>query len=117
MSGKTSFLAGLSAEEQVARDYERRGYAICRRRWRGKGGEIDLIAGDGSNLVFIEVKKACDFARALERLSLRQLGRIYRSAGEYLGRMPHGLNTSARIDVALVNASGQIQIVENAFGH
>jgi len=117
MSGAVSYYAGLAAEDQVADDYGRRGHATCQRRWRGKGGEIDLIARDGDGLIFVEVKKARDFARAAERLTGRQLGRIYAAATEYLGQMPNGQDTLARIDVALVNAAGQIQIIENAYGH
>ena len=117
MSGAVSYHAGLAAEHQVAADYQRRGHAMCQHRWRGKGGEIDLIARDGDGLIFIEVKKAGDFARAVERITLRQLQRIYDAAGEYLARMPLGQNTPVRIDVALVNGAGQIEIIENAFGH
>ncbi len=117
MSGAVSYHAGLSAEHQVAADYQRRGHELCRHRWRGKGGEIDLIARDGDGLIFIEVKKARDFARAVERLTQRQLKRIYAAATEFLGQMPLGQDTPARIDVALVNGIGQIEIIENAFGH
>ncbi len=116
MTGQVSYHAGLAAETQVAADYERRGHAIRGRRWRGRGGEIDLIARDGDGVIFVEVKKARDFARAVERLTQRQLRRIYNAASEYIGQMPLGLNTPARIDVALVNATGQIRIIENAYG-
>ena len=46
--GVTSYHAGVAAEEAVARQYERAGLHIAARRWRGKGGEIDLIARDGA---------------------------------------------------------------------
>ncbi len=117
MSGAVSYHSGLAAEEQVAAEYRRRGHVVCQHRWRGKAGEIDPIARDGDGLIFIEVKKARDFARAVERVTLRQLQRIYDAAGEYLGRMPLGQNTPVRIDVALVNGAGHIEIIENAFGH
>ncbi|MFV2001998.1 MAG: YraN family protein [Paracoccaceae bacterium] len=117
MSGATSYHAGLAAEQQVAADYQSRGHATCQHRWRGKSGEIDLIARDGDGLIFVEVKKARDFARAVERITQRQMQRIYDAAGEYLARMPRGLNTPVRIDVALVNGAGRIRIIENAFGH
>lgn len=117
MSGAVSYHAGLSAEHQVASDYMRRGYEPCENRWRGKGGEIDIIARDGDGYIFVEVKKARDFARAVERITQRQLQRIYTAAEEFLGQMPNALNTPARIDVALVNGQGQIEIIENAYGH
>ena len=39
-----------------ARELERRGYAIVARRYRRRGGELDIIARDGATLVFVEVK-------------------------------------------------------------
>ena len=117
MSGQISYLAGLAAEEQVARHYERLGHALCRARWRGKQGEIDLIMHDGDGFVFVEVKKSRDFARAVERITSRQLHRIHAAASEFLADAPRGLDTPSRIDVALVNGLGAIRIVENAFGH
>lgn len=117
MSGVTSYQAGLVAEDQVSAEYRRRGHKTCQRRWRGRGGEIDLIIEDGPGLVFVEVKCARDFARAAERVSRRQMQRIFTTAGEYLARMPNGLDTDARFDVALVDGTGRIEIMENAFGH
>lgn len=117
MSGLVSYHAGLSAEDQVSADYARRGHGTRSHRWRGKSGEIDLVTWDGDGLIFVEVKKSRDFARAAERLNRRQMQRIYTSASEYLGQMPNGQDTSCRFDVALVNQSGDIQIIENAFGH
>lgn len=117
MSGATSYHAGFAAEEQVARTYERRGYQTQAKRWRGAGGEIDLILSNAKGYVFVEVKKSKDFTHAVERITARQMARIQNSASEFLGQLATGQDTNARIDVALVNASGEIQIIENAFGH
>lgn len=114
MTGRVSYEAGLSAESQVERVYETRGLTISDRRWRGKGGEIDLVARDKEAVVFIEVKKSRTHARAAERLSGQQIGRLCDAASEYLGRCPNGLNTPARFDVALVDEVGCVQIIENA---
>lgn len=116
MSGKTSYLAGLSAEDCVARDYQARGHQIAATRWRGSRGEIDLVARGKDGLVFIEVKKARDFARAAERLTAAQMRRIYNAASEFLGGEPNGQNSLVRFDVALVNSFGKMQVIENAFG-
>lgn len=116
MSGAVSYHAGLSAESIVADDYARRGRPVVRHRWRGTGGEIDLIAQDGDGLIFIEVKKSRSHARAAERLSQRQMERIYASASEFLATQPKGQLTDVRFDVALVDDRGAIDIVENAFG-
>ncbi|MGC1497095.1 MAG: YraN family protein [Sulfitobacter sp.] len=115
--GKAAFHAGIAAENCIAQDYERRGFAIACRRWRGKGGEIDLVIRDGAGLIFVEVKQSRDFARAAASLSARQMQRIYRSAEEYLGQEPNGSLINVRFDVALVDGAGAMQIIENAFGH
>lgn len=114
--GRMAHLSGAAAEDAIARDYERRGYTIARRRWRGQGGEIDLIARKGAAVIFIEVKSARDFATAAERLGGRQMQRLYLAAGEFLEGEPAGQLTEARFDVALVDGLGAYRIVENAFG-
>ncbi|MCT4558372.1 MAG: YraN family protein [Pelagimonas sp.] len=116
LNGETGFHAGMSAEHRVAEDYQRRGYPLVEARWRGHCGEIDLICRDGDGLVFVEVKKSRSFARAAQRLSERQMGRIYRTAEEFLGTQPRGSLTDVRLDVALVDGQGDIRVIENAFG-
>jgi len=113
--GLRAHLTGEAAEARIAQDYERRGFTIVRRRWRGKGGEIDLIARLGDAVIFIEVKSARDFARAADHLGAGQMARLYQAANEFLGGEPAGLLTEARFDVALVDGQGAFQIVENAF--
>ncbi len=73
------------------------------------------LGRDGNNLVFIEVKKARDFARAAERLTRAQIRRIWGAAQEFMAGEPKGLLTDVRFDVALVNARGEMQIIENAY--
>ena len=116
MRGAMAYQAGASAEMRISTDYERRGFPVVQHRWRGKGGEIDLIAQDGDGLVFIEVKQSKTFDRAAAHLTAAQMRRIYASAEEYLGRMPRGSLTEVRFDVALVNGRGETRIIENAFG-
>jgi len=114
--GQRAHLAGMAAEDSVARDYARRGCVEVRRRFRGRQGEIDLVMRDGTALVFVEVKQSSSFERAAESLGARQMARIYGAAEEYLADAPAGLLSEARFDVALVDASGAVRIVENAFG-
>ncbi|MDE0590349.1 YraN family protein [Halocynthiibacter sp. C4] len=116
MSGMVSYQAGIAAEESVSRDYIARGLPISRKRWRGKSGEIDLVARNGAGVVFVEVKKSKTFERAAARVSRRQMQRIFATASEFLAGEPNGQDTEVRFDVALVNDKGQVQILENAFG-
>jgi len=116
VTGVVGYHAGLSAEAIAASRYQRQGWRLREERWRGPGGEIDLILEKSGVVVFVEVKKSRDFATAAARLSVRQKGRIYAAAGGYMERLPGGQNSEARIDVALVNGVGAVEIIENAFG-
>lgn len=115
MSGARSYHAGVAAEDLVARFYDRSGRAVCARRWRGAAGEIDLIARQGAEVIFIEVKQSATHAEAAEHLTRRQMDRICGAASEFLAGEPGGQLTDVRFDVALVDAAGRIEILENAF--
>ncbi|NBD29689.1 MAG: hypothetical protein GVY31_06585 [Alphaproteobacteria bacterium] len=113
--GLTAFHAGQAAEHCVARHYERRGYVSEARRWRCPSGEVDLIARDGGRTVFIEVKKARDHAAAAARIAPAQARRIMAAALDYLDATGRGADSEMRFDVALVDGTGRVEIVENAF--
>jgi putative endonuclease len=112
--GQRAYLSGAAAEESVKRHYEARGLQVAAMRWRGEGGELDLVLRDGAAVVFVEVKKSASFARAAASLSRRQVERLIVSAQSFLGSEPRGLLTEARFDVALVDATGALEIHENA---
>ena len=113
---KPNYHAGLAAEDTVIKAYQNRGHEICGTRWRGSAGEIDVIADGVDGLVFIEVKRSKTFAQASLRVSPRQQSRIYNTACEFLGTTGRSMDTQARFDVALVDGTGQVRILENAFG-
>jgi putative endonuclease len=115
MTGARSYHAGLAAEDQVAQHYIRRGHTIAARRWRGEAGEIDLIARDGAMVIFIEVKQSLSHAMAAEHLTPGQFARITGAAAAFLGGEPAGELTEVRFDVALVDGTGRIEIIENAY--
>jgi putative endonuclease len=113
--GLTNYLAGHAAEASVARHYEDRGVTICARNWRGITGEIDLIGRDGDVVVFVEVKQSRSHDLAASHISTAQIGRIFKTVDEFLAGEPKGLLTDVRIDLALVDGQGRIDVVENAF--
>lgn len=114
-NGAVAYRAGAAAEDIVARRYTDAGHSVVAKRWRGAGGEIDLIVTRGGGFVFVEVKKSATFASAAARISGRQAHRICLSSEDFLDR--HGADPfcERRYDVALVNAAGDVEIVENAF--
>ncbi|KPP88150.1 MAG: putative endonuclease [Rhodobacteraceae bacterium HLUCCO07] len=112
--GRRAHIAGALAEEQVMRHYAARGLRVVHRRWRGSRGEIDLVLRDGDAVVFVEVKSAPTHARAIESLRPAQAGRIRSAAQEFLGGELRGELTEMRLDVALVDGRGVVEVLENA---
>lgn len=113
--GLMNYHAGHAAESSVARHYEDRGIAICAQNWRGITGEIDLIGRNGDVVVFVEVKQSRTHDLAASHLSQAQIGRIFATVDEFLAGEPKGLLTDVRIDLALVDGMGRIEVIENAF--
>jgi putative endonuclease len=109
-----NYHAGLAAEDSVLRRYLASGHALLARRFRGLRGEIDLVLARGDAVIFVEVKKSKSFEAAMGRIGAGQIARIYDTANEFLGAQPRGLLTEARFDVALVNAYGEVRVLENA---
>ena len=87
MTQKTSCRAGLRAEFWAAVLLCLKGYRIVARRWRWRGGEIDIVAKRGAHLVFVEVKR-----RKTEEtfgISVLQRKRLLGAARAFLARYPH----------------------------
>ena len=116
-AGKRADLSGRAAEERVSATYERLGFDLIESRWRGQGGEIDLIFNQGDLLVFTEVKKARDVDAAIRSLRPAQMRRIHLAASEYLGQTQNGQLSDVRFDLAMMDGAGQVQIMESAFSH
>jgi len=115
MGGAMAHHGGAAAEAQVARHYERAGFTLLARRWRGKhGGEIDLIVARAGLLVFVEVKQSASHAQAASHLTPAQIARIGRSAEEFAALDPRFADADMRFDAALVDGQGRIEILENA---
>ena len=115
--GRRNFLQGAAAEDRVANHYQASGYTLGAKRWRGKSGELDLVFCAGDDIVIVEVKSSSTFDAALAMVTQSKAARILAAAAEYLCTAPLGLATPTRIDVACVNAMGEIDILENALGH
>ena len=117
MSGTTGYHGGQAAEDSVARRYADLGYEIAARRWRGASGEIDLVLRDAGQIICVEVKRSASHEAALARLGARQIGRIVAAASEFIGAEPAGQLTDLRFDLATVDGTGTVRVLENAFGH
>jgi len=113
LAGQQAYQDGLAAEDTVCRDSLSRGYRFVADRWRGRCGEIDLIFEGEREYIFVEVRKARTLDVAATRLSHRQLHRIALSAQDYLSTTLEQPLVPMRLDLAMVDAVGQVSVVEN----
>jgi putative endonuclease len=113
-------LLGRKGEDLAACYLQQRSFILLERNYKGRTGEIDIIAREGKTTVFVEVKtrrKGASYFPA-EAVTVRKQRQISRTAQEYL--LQHKLqNESARFDVISVSMSQdetpEIDHISNAF--
>jgi putative endonuclease len=107
---------GRQAEELAARFLQGRKLSILARNYRCRGGEIDLIAQEGSTLVFVEVRlrRHDGFGGAAASITRTKRERILLAARHYLaGRRP----PPCRFDVVLFRSLEEApEWLRDAFG-
>ena len=107
---------GARYEEKAAEYLQNRGYFILCRNFRCRQGEIDLIARQGGDLVFIEVKyrKSVRSGQPQEAVTPGKQRAICRTADYYRLRHGYGEDTCCRFDVVAILGE-EITLYENAF--
>lgn len=93
---------------------------VVARNFRGRGGEIDIVARDGDVLVFVEVRfrEEDEFGAPEETVTPVKRGRIVSAARAYLSTISPADWKEARFDVAAVEGSGEAAVIRyyrNAF--
>ena len=89
--------------ERVAERYLiRRGWTILATRWRGAGGELDLIAARGDLVVAVEVKTRGNAAALVEPLTVAQRARIARATEAFVASRADLRERAVRIDLITV---------------
>lgn len=94
-----------AAGEAIAADFLRsRGLVLLARNYRCRLGEIDLIAGDGDTLVFVEVRlrTSSAFGGAAASIGGANRARMTRAARHYLATL--GREPACRFDALLLDA-------------
>jgi putative endonuclease len=69
---------GRRGEDEAFRHLNDHGYTVIDRNWRCPEGEVDLVAIDGDDLVFVEVKTRTStrFGTPLEAIGARKFTRM-----------------------------------------
>lgn len=111
---------GRWGEEEAVRFLRRRGMKIVARNYRAPVGEIDIVAREKKQLVFIEVKtrRSHRFGTPQEAVGVRKQRQIIRAAQWYIAD-EGGDQLQSRFDVIAVmpngNGEASIEYFENAF--
>ena len=102
---------GQWGERQARLYLEAEGYGIAAANFRCRAGEIDIVAIDGDELVFVEVKtrRGDAYGLAEESISPVRAERLAAVAEEFLqsrSAFPYDSETPWRIDLVCVNLDG-----------
>ncbi|MCB0076155.1 MAG: YraN family protein [Anaerolineales bacterium] len=101
---RTRVARGEAGERWAARALRACGYHLLDQRWRIVGGEIDLIARDGDEYVFVEVKarRGDRFGTPELAVTPRKLTFLARAAEQWLADAIGDAPATWRIDVVAV---------------
>jgi putative endonuclease len=110
---------GRLGEALAVAELERRGYVILARRYRRRGGELDIVARDGRTIAFVEVKarKGLAFGRGVESVTWAKRRRMTSVALDFLARH-HLQDRPCRFDVVAIDVADgtpRLQVYQNAF--
>ena len=94
------------------------GFRVVASSYRTRAGEVDLIAWDGDELVFVEVKSLRSDAPPEDNVGFRKQHRIIRAAQSYIARYnlqdhPHRFDILAI--TAKPNCKPEFRLLRNAF--
>ena len=117
MTEKTQKI-GEIGERLATKFLEQKGFVIIDRNYRTRFGEIDIIAKDKKELIFVEVKakNTSRFGKPYEMVTKRKKRKLRMTAKSYLqdSRIDSG-NTPWRIDVISIDyETGKIEWLKNA---
>ncbi len=96
--------AGNDAEHAACGFLEERGLKIAARNYRVRGGEIDIVARQGTIIVFVEVRSREDGERGTpeETVGRAKRLRVAAAARKYLAGIAPAEWTEARFDVVAI---------------
>ena len=106
---------GAKGEKLVVAFLKKQGFQILEKNYRTPFGEADIIAKDGEEIAFIEVKTRTtdSYGQPSEAVGADKQRRYRRIAECYW--LQTGKEPNARFDVAEVWADGKIEYIKNAF--
>lgn len=106
---------GRQKEQQAAEFLQKKGYTILVRNFRTRFAEIDIVAKDGSTLVFVEVRsRAYDsLVRPEESIDRKKQKKLTMAASAFLSGCREDFD-AVRFDVVAISGDEVVHI-QNAF--
>jgi putative endonuclease len=100
---------GDTGERLAERRLTELGWRIIERKWRSRQGEIDLVALDGDELVFVEVKTRRGSPRgtAEEAVNERKAARLIALGEQYVAERPDYADHYWRVDIVAITIDGR----------
>lgn len=94
-------LDGEAFEERSAALLADYGFRTVARRYRTRLGEIDIIACNGQQLLFVEVRARCSrhHGGAAASVDRKKQGKLRRCAAQFLSQHPQWRHLPCRFDV------------------
>jgi putative endonuclease len=104
---------GDTFEHAALNFLERNGLVLVTRNWQCAQGEIDLVMREGSQLVFVEVRRRSSnrFGSALASIDRAKLSRVWAAVNVYISKLPQ--RPDYRLDAIAFDADGLPQWVRN----
>ena len=108
-------LLGRKGERIACRRLLREGFDILARRWRGRQGELDIVAFEGDLLAFLEVKTraSVQYGEPWEFVDPRKQLILQRTAEEFIAEYDLGQYVY-RFDIVSVTGN-EVTLYRNAF--
>ena len=99
---------GRAGEDRAAQHLAQLGYTVLDRNWRAPGGELDLVATDGREIIVVEVKtrRGMLFGHPFEAVDDRKRRRLWRLAMAWASAHPeHAGGRPVRLDAIAIVGS------------
>ena len=113
---------GRIGEDKTVEYLKSKGCIIIKRNWRDRYGELDIVADDGENIIFVEVKTRSEGAlvSGIDAMNYGKINRTRNAALMFMKRLH--TNLPPRIDVSEVTIKrledgtlkGSINYIKNA---
>ncbi len=113
--GQAAYATGLAAEDHACAALQADGWTILARRVRTEAGEVDAVAEKAGLLAIIEVKHRPRLSEAAAALTPRQQTRLIGACEIILARHPGWGAAGVRFDIMLVDRTGQVRRIADAF--